>query len=187
MRHRTSSWTALCLAVALAGVAAGACAQAADGARIREQMSAAEFAAAGLDKLTPAELAALDAWLARRQAATAATAAPAAAATLDAAEVERIREQGREEGRREVKEESRGFFAFDSDEPIKSNVVGEFRGFAQGQRFTLANGQVWEQVEPARLDVRRSDPAVTIKPGMFNTWLLRVDGYNTPAKVRRIK
>ena len=63
-----------------------------------------------------------------------------------------------------------------------------FRGFAKGNRYTLANGQVWEQIEPARLDgVKRTDPAVTIKPGLLNSWVLRIDGYNTPAKVRRIK
>ena len=91
-------------------------------------------------------------------------------------------------GRREVKEESRGFFDFGSEEPIKSTLVGQFRGFAKGNRYTLANGQVWEQIEPARLDgVKRTDPAVTIKPGLLNSWVLRIDGYNTPAKVRRIK
>ena len=44
------------------------------------------------------------------------------------------------------------------------------------------------RLEPARLDgVKRTDPAVTIKPGLLNSWVLRIDGYNTPAKVRRIK
>ena len=48
--------------------------------------------------------------------------------------------------------------------------------------------QVWEQVEPARLEgVRKIDPAVTIKPGLLNVWFLRIDGYNTAAKVRRVK
>lgn len=174
---------------------------------LRQQMGVEQFQAAGLDKLSAAELAALEAWLQQRiagnaapapaaaQASAAAPATPAApaaptvaAGTVDAAELERIREQAREEGRREVREDNRGFFDFGSSEPITSTLVGEFRGFAKGRQYTLANGQVWEQVEPARLDgVRRQDPAVTVKPGLLNVWFLRIDGYNTPAKVRRIR
>ena len=186
MQYRQTLGSALCLALALSAFAWSAPARAADGAPIRQQMSAEEFKAAGLDKLSAAELAALDAWLARRQAATPVAAAPAA--TLDAAEAERIREQGREEGRREVKEKTRGFLDFGSEEPIKSTLVGEFRGFENGRHYTLANGQVWEQLEPARLEgVRKTNPNVTIKPGLMNVWYLRIDGYNTAAKVRRIK
>ncbi len=87
-----------------------------------------------------------------------------------------------------MKEKNRGFFDFGSAEPIASNIVGEFKGFANGRKYTLQNGQVWEQVEPASLDgVRRTDPKVTIKPGVFNNWFMRIEGYNTAAKVRRIK
>ncbi len=192
-------WSTLPLALALAVCAPAALAQSDGATTLEQQMTAEEFRAAGLHKLSAAELAALQDWIRRQQAGVAtqgqpapaaATAAPAVAGTaaLDAAEIERIREQAREEGRREVKEESRGFFDFGSDEPIRSTLVGEFRGFAKGRTYTLANGQVWEQIEPARLDgVKRTDPAVTIKPGLFNVWYLRIDGYNTPAKVRRIK
>ncbi|WP_028917215.1 hypothetical protein [Pseudoxanthomonas sp. J35] len=192
-------WSTLPLALALAACAPAALAQSDGAATLEQQMSAEEFRAAGLHKLSAEELAALQDWIRRQQAGVAtqgqpapgaATAAPAVAgaASLDTAEIERIREQAREEGRREVKEESRGFFDFGSDEPIRSTLVGEFRGFAKGRTYTLANGQVWEQIEPARLDgVKRTDPAVTIKPGLFNVWYLRIDGYNTPAKVRRVK
>lgn len=205
--RRAPALLGLSLALAMAA-GAGTAQEAAT--PLRQQMGAEQFRAAGLDKLSAAELAALEAWLQQRIAgnaapapaaapATAATAAitvapaapaaPAVAAgTMDATELERIREQAREEGRREVRETNRGFFDFGSSEPITSTLVGEFRGFAKGRQYTLANGQVWEQVEPARLDgVRRQDPAVTIKPGLLNVWFLRIDGYNTAAKVRRIR
>ncbi|KAF1691991.1 hypothetical protein [Pseudoxanthomonas koreensis] len=201
-RHPLPPWSVLFLALSLAVAASTAMAQS-SATGVEQQMSPEEFKAAGLHKLSAEELAVLDAWMRRQHAgetatpAAAATPAPlpagvavgAAAAGLSAAEVERLREEAREEGRREVKEENRGFFDFGSDEPIKSNLVGEFRGFAKGNRYTLANGQVWEQLEPARLDgVRnRNNPAVTIKPGLLNVWYLRLDGYNTPAKVRRVK
>jgi len=198
--------TVLAVALALAAFASVANAQSSAGTATA-QMTPEEFKAAGLHKLSPEELAVLNEWVRRQQAGAAGTpaapvapaapgAAPlpadaavgAAATALSASEIERIREEAREEGRQEVKEKNRGFFDFGSEEPIKSTLVGEFRGFDKGNRYTLANGQVWEQVEPARLEgVKRTDPAVTIKPGLLNVWFLRIDGYNTPAKVRRIK
>ena len=208
-RRPSLLWSVALLALALAFSAPVALAQSGQDASLEQQMTPEEYKASGLHKLSKDEQTALRGWIERQKAgavqaaATAATAAPAApaavaatgaagSAALNAAEIERIREEGRAEGRaegrREVKEESRGFFDFGSEEPIKSTLVGQFRGFAKGNRYTLANGQVWEQIEPARLDgVKRTDPAVTIKPGLLNSWVLRIDGYNTPAKVRRIK
>ncbi|NZA28516.1 hypothetical protein H0E84_19255 [Luteimonas sp. SJ-92] len=139
---------------------------------IRERMTPQEFSAAGLDKLAPEELAALDAWLQRR-------AGDDAAAAV---------EQAREEGRQEVVRKHRGFFDFGTNEPIEGHLVGEFNGFAKGRRYTLDNGQVWEQTEAATLaGVRATDPKVTIRPGSLGVWWLRIDGYNTRAKVRRIE
>ncbi len=145
-------------------------------ANVEQQMSADEFKAAGLQKLSAQELAALNAWLQRKVGQETATAVQAA------------KEVAKEEGRKEVTEKNRGFFDFGSSEPIASTIIGEFKGFANGRKYTLANGQVWEQIEPATLaGVKRSDAKVTIKPGMFNNWFMRIDGYNTAAKVRRIK
>ena len=186
--HSLPIWSIPLLALALTVFAPAALAQSDDRADLARQMSADEFKAAGLDKLSTQELAALGKWVEQQKAGVAARAADAAIGALSAGEIERIREQAREEGRREVKEKSRGFLDFGSDEPIKSTLVGEFRGFAKGKQYTLANGQVWEQIEPAVLaGVRKTDPAVTIKPGMLNSWFLRIDGHNTTAKVRRIK
>jgi hypothetical protein len=141
-------------------------------ADVERQMSPEQFKAAGLDKLSPQELAALNAWLQHKV----------------MQETAKVTESAKEEGRKEVAEKNRGFFDFGSAEPIESNIVGEFKGFSQGKRYTLANGQVWEQIEYATLaGVRKTDPKVSIKPGMFNNWFLRIEGYNTAAKVRRIK
>jgi len=102
---------------------------------VEQQMSADQFKAAGLDKLSPKELAALNAWL--QQKVTAETAVAVAVA--------------REEGRKAIVEENRGFFDFGSKEPIVSNIAGEFTGFGKGRTYTLKNGQVWEQIEAASL------------------------------------
>ena len=143
---------------------------------LEQAMSAEEFKAAGLDKLSAEELARLNAWLDRRVEQQASAAVAAAV------------EQAREEGRKEVVEKNRGFFHFGSDEPIEASIVGEFTGFASGRRYTLDNGQVWEQTDAASLaGVRRNNPKVRIKPGALGAWWMRIDGYNTQAKVRRIE
>ena len=141
-------------------------------ANVEQQMSAEQFKAAGLDKLSPQELAALNAWLQHKV----------------TQETAKVTEAAKEEGRKEVVEKNRGFFDFGSKEAIESSIVGKFDGFAKGRQYTLENGQVWEQIEPATLDgVRKTNPKVKIKPGIMNNWFLRIEGYNTAAKVRRIK
>lgn len=143
---------------------------------LQQQMSPAEFKAAGLDKLSPAELTALNGWLQGKVAAVAADTR------------EQVREQAREEGRQEVIVKNRGFFDFGSNEPITSTLQGEFRGFGKARRFVLANGQEWEQSDDTVLSgVRKTNPAVSISPGLLGVWYLRVDGVNTRAKVRRTK
>jgi len=141
-------------------------------ANVEQQMSADEFKAAGLDKLSAQELAALNAWLQRKV----------------VQETAKVAETAKEEGRKEVAEKNRGFFDFGSAEAIESAIVGDFNGFANGRKYTLENGQVWEQIEPASLaGVRKTNPKVRIKPGILNNWFMKIDGYNTMAKVRRIK
>ena len=141
-------------------------------ADVEQQMTAEQFKAAGLDKLSAKELAALNAWL--QQKVTTETAVAV--------------EKAKEEGRKEVVEKNRGFFDFGSAEPIESVIVGEFTGFGKGKKYTLQNGQVWEQIEPASLSgVRKTDVSVKIKPGVLGNWFMKIDGYNTAAPVRRIK
>lgn len=142
---------------------------------IQQQMTAEEFAEAGLEKLTATELNALNRWLLRQV----------------ETETSAVAEQAREEGRRQARVESAGrndggaFSA--AREAFQTNIEGEFNGFGHGRLYTLSNGQVWEQTDTARLDgVRRTDPAVTVSPGALGSWYLRVDGFSTRAKVRRV-
>jgi len=67
------------------------------------------------------------------------------------------------------------------------DVIG-IGGFGKARRFVLANGQEWEQSDDTVLSgVRKTNPAVSISPGLLGVWYLRVDGVNTRAKVRRTK
>lgn len=136
---------------------------------IQQQMSAEEFEAAGLDKLSADELANLNRWLGRRIENEAALAAAAA--------------------KKKVEDDNRGFLTFGSDEPVVGTVTSEFRGFGKGRRYTLDNGQVWEQVDEATLvGSRNPNPKATIRPSVIgNTWYMSVEGYNTRAKVKRVE
>lgn len=155
----------LVLAAALALASAAAVAA----PPIQQQMTPQEFKAAGLDKLTPDELAALNTWLGR----TIESESAKAAATA----------------KKVVVDENRGFLTFGSDEPIVSVLPGRFPGFSKGRVYTLANGQVWRQTDDAELaGVRRDDAEVTIRPGRLgNAWYMSIKGYNTRATVRRVK
>lgn len=128
---------------------------------VEERMTSAEFKSAGLDKLSEQELAALNAWMAKELG----RAAPAPA------------------------EDTRGLVVRDTGGPIVSTIPGEFKGWGgKGQRFTLANGQVWEVVDvSSRLVVTLQDPTVSISPGALGAWYMKVDGYNARVGVRRIK
>lgn len=143
-------------------------AQQRDGAPIERQMSAEEFKAAGLDKLSPAELARLNAWLNRT--------------------VVQESTKAREEGRQEVVKKHRGFFDFGDGEVIESRLVGEFRGFASRREYTLENGETWQQTDATTLyGVRGNNLPVTIRPGVLGAWWMRVEGSGVQAKVKRIK
>ena len=136
---------------------------------IRAQMTPEEFSAAGLDKLSAGELARLDAWLNRTVVDESEKAAVAA--------------------KEAVEREARGFFNFGSNEPVVARIVGEFRGFGRGREYTLDNGNVWQQVDDARLvGARLDNPQVQVSPSLIgNAWYMAVDGYNKRAKVQRIK
>lgn len=144
------------------------CAAAAQDA-LQDKMTPAEFKAAGLDKLSAEELAALNAWLQGKV-------------------VEETRRVATET-RKEVEKENRGFFDFGSSEPVVARLKGEFAGFANGRRYVLENGQEWRQVDNAKLHgVRRTNPEMTIRPSLIgNAWYMTVEGYNTRTKVQRIK
>ena len=158
--------------LALALYPGHALAQRSNTADLQQQMSPEQFRAAGLDKLSPAELAALNAWLQGRVEHS----------------ISQVREQALEEGRQEVIVRHRGFLSFGSDEPIVAVLPGRFSGFAKGRQYLLDNGQVWEQTDDARLSgASGNDRQVRISPGLMGAWYLQVDGINTRAKVRRVK
>jgi hypothetical protein len=154
------------LALALLLACGGAFAQQ---AAIERQMTPEEFKAAGLDKLSPQELANLDAWLNHT--------------------LETETSKAATNAKTKFEDENRGFWHFNSDEPIVAHIVGEFRGFGAGKTYVLDNGQEWRQIDGATLvGVRKTDPAVRLTPSIVgNAWYLGIDGYGTRTKVQRVK
>ena len=154
----------LCLGLSLLLVTA---VQAATFSTVEERMSSAQFKAAGLDKLSPEELAALNSWLQSN----AAPAAAAASGYAPAASEDRI-----------------GFREQNATGVVVSRIVGTFNGWDGKTRFTLENGQVWEQAEQGGVrGVNLDSPMVTIEPGMFGSWKIKVEGLNATTRVKRIK
>ena len=143
------------------------------GDRIEQQMTPEQFKAAGLDQLSAEQLENLNAWLNR---------------TL-VAETTKAATQAAKQTKEKIEDENRGFLNFGSDEAITGRLQGEFRGFSKGREYLLDNGQLWRQTDTASLaGVNLDSPQVTIKPSMIGSaWYLKVEGYNTAAKVQRIK
>lgn len=85
--------------------------------------------------------------------------------------------------------DKRGFEGKDNDRnTIVSPLIGEFNGWDGETVFKLQNGQVWKQAESGRLVIKSIvSPVATIKSGMFNSWHLRVEGYNKNVQVERIQ
>ena len=135
---------------------------------IEQQMSTQEFKAAGLDKLTAAELASLNTWLKR------------AVATESGKAVAEIRRE---------QEAGTSGFKTERSEAFEARLVGHFDGFKKGLDYTLDNGQVWQQVDATVMyGVKLDNPSVQLKPGAFGEiWYMRVDGRAVNAKVKRIK
>lgn len=148
---------------------------------IEEQMTGKEYTAAGLNKLTPAELESLNNWIREHSLATLATprtsstAASAGAATAGAATTD-----------------TRGLpppkpSEMDRTE-IQSRIVGKFSGWDGTNLFKLENGMIWKQDDKDKFYIKEiQNPVVTIKPGMFKSWHLSVEGYNSRCRVERIQ
>ena len=130
---------------------------------LEERMSQNEFHAAGLDKLSPDELNALNAWL----------------RTHYGTQVTYVSPTGKPV-----------FYPQESSrEPVDAHIVGQFTGWYGQTVFTLDNGQQWQQAESASYQCGKfENPKVTIKPTLMGSWLMYVDPCRSQSlRVTRIK
>ena len=128
---------------------------------ISELMTAREFTGAGLQKLTPSELEALNAWLAKYTGAVVQTA-------LDA-----------------TSPAARGGISTTAD-VIESQIDDDFEGWDGDTIFKLRNGQIWQQATYHYEYHYAYRPKVIIFPdaGGFKA---QVDGTSDSVNVRRLK
>lgn len=137
---------------------------------LEEQMTGKEFSQSGLEKLTPEELAALNNWIRSRSLATVAAGTPGTAISTDGRgfENQAIRDMDRT--------------------TITSRLVGTFTGWDGQTTFKLENGMIWQQADKDKFFIRAvQNPVVIIEPGMFKTWRLSVEGYESKCRVERIE
>jgi len=74
-------------------------------------------------------------------------------------------------------------------EEIHSSIVKISGGIGSKKTYTLANNQVWKQIETESLFIPKSNPnpKVTIKPKSMGSWSFYIDGLSRSVKVKRIK
>ena len=165
----------LSIAVLTLCVASFALAQSQSFSSLEERMTAKDFREAGLDKLSDAELKALNAWIERNVR----LADPAVAAAV-------AQGQAVPAGAAAASESQVGFENARRDE-FTSSISGEFKGWFGKTEFHLDNGQVWQQVEDDRFPFTAQNPKVTITPGAFGSWRLKVEGSNRTTLIKRIR
>jgi hypothetical protein len=133
---------------------------------LEERMSQRDFESAGLQKLDTEELEFLNRWLQERG-----LTAPANAAS--GVPSDRIGLTPKRDPANEI---------------VRSRLLGSFRGWTGNTVFRLENGQVWQQTGGGSFGgVSLESPEVTIQQGLLSAWYLRVEGYNSRAKVKRIE
>jgi len=149
-----SALAAFGLALCLQGLAE-------DAPDVRSLMTAEEFSASGLQKLSPAEIDALNRWVVR----------------YTAKEAPMMRERS-EVVREAIKQVD--------TETMKSRVVGEFRGWYGDTLFRLENGQTWRQRLPGKWYYKADSPAVELKKNSMGYWVLRVVDADRSVGVTRV-
>ena len=149
--------------IALAtGLAAVTVVHAALFSSLEERMTQDEYRAAGLAKLSPEELNALNEWL---------------------------RINGLAPDAPVARGKQVEFYPDDDERQlVESTIVGRFSGWMGKTKFALDNGQVWQQAESGLFtDVGLDEPKVRIRPMMMGSWLMTVDACGCKLRVKRIK
>ncbi|MGH8281576.1 MAG: hypothetical protein ACRERZ_05230 [Gammaproteobacteria bacterium] len=149
---------------------------------VRDQMSVTEYHRTGIDKLSPVQLKALNAWLneyVQERAATPPEAAPPAPSSTARAAASGAAGFGADT--MAVKENPA------TPERIETRIAGRFTGWTGNTVFKLENGQVWKQAGTGYFsNIELDHPQVVIKKLGFG-YLLTLPGHGATVFVRRIK
>jgi hypothetical protein len=174
----------LCLLLVLLGVEA---ARADDS--FTKSLTPTDFEAAGLGKLTPDELAKLDALVRGQQ--TGAVAKAKEETTKAVAATVRQQVQAEDRKASQPKASSPGFIdrmkvilkpgTEIEYTTLDSTLVGPFRGWHRGTVFTLANGQTWVVTDTDDYWAPTDKPVhVRIVPGTLGSFFMEIEGGGRP-------
>lgn len=145
---------------------------------IEKRLTAEQLRETGLNTLTPAQLARLNALL-REDGAQAE--AKAEAVKAEAVAVAVAKREVREEG------DGKGHLIGLSEGPIRARAVGDITGWEPGTVFTLDNGQQWKVLKGAfKLPRTLASPQVVLVPGVAGRWFFQVDEDTPRPRVYRI-
>ncbi len=129
---------------------------------VRDLMSADEFEAAGLDRLSQEEVDVLNAWLLR----------------YTAREAPILRTSNED-----VREEVRKVEA----EVIKSRIDGDFDGWSGKTVFVLQNGQIWQQRMGGSWRHHAIAPEVEIRKNFMGFWDMQMVDGGRQVGVKRLR
>ncbi|HEY3645539.1 MAG TPA: hypothetical protein VGM16_09385 [Gammaproteobacteria bacterium] len=166
----------------LAGLLCGGGSWAADappqGFDVLDSMSVAQFRSAGLDKLSDAQLKTLNGWFNQYLQQQGPVCTPEQAAPLPPAAAPAMAAPAA----------PAPAAASPAPDSITAHIAGEFHGWSGATRFTLDNGQVWEQIDDAVVTAgRMTNPKVTISRGLFNSYYMSVEGVSDTVQVKRVQ
>ncbi len=142
-------------------------------------MSLKEFHAAGLDKLTPEQLKALDGAIMRHF--------EGAVKTAVKKEANKIAQDtiALEEERTLLQRFGLPSISLAQDWRSKPGLTGRVTRWVGGNSFQLENGQIWEGSEPIVYEL--VDKEIEISPRPNGQYALIVDGKNTTIRIHRVK
>jgi hypothetical protein len=72
-------------------------------------------------------------------------------------------------------------------EVLESRIAGRFDGWRPGQRFTLANGQIWQVSDDSSGVGDAQDPLVRIRRAALGSYRMEVDGVTRSPRVKRVQ
>ena len=142
-------------------------------------MTPEEYSRAGLDVLSPDQIGVIDAAIIRHYNRTVNSAA--------AQEAEQISQQAIEEDRQRTWISRIGLpdLSLSQDWKTAQSVKARCTGWVTGNSFKLDNDQVWQGVDPIRMELSGREIEIQARPN--GGFALVVDGKNTTMRVIRIK
>jgi hypothetical protein len=140
------------------------------------------YEAAGLSKLSEAELAALEGWITGRgdqeESAREVASGPAAVVTLPVGD-DRF-------GFEQVTSRVAAMLQSNEDR-IETRIDGPLKGWSGSTIFHLQNGQRWQQIDDTRVRYKLDDAEVVLFRGAMGTYFLKPKALNSRVRVRRLE